>query len=166
MQTRRRFLANASVAAGCTFGLLSGRPAQADAPPEVSRIQIAEFLPTSCDPALYYAEDALKAEGFSEVVFHPVGNDDPFQLLADGKVDLHWDFAPSNISALDAGLPVKLLGGVHSGCLEFIANDQVRSVSELKGKKVGLMPLPAPYLGVPDGRLCRARSAPRHRLGD
>jgi NitT/TauT family transport system substrate-binding protein len=155
MQTRRRFLANASVAAGCTFGLLSGSPAQAEAPPEVSRIRIAEFLPTSCDPPLFYAEDALKAEGFSEVVYQPTGDDDPFQLLADDKLDLHWDFAPTNISALDAGLPVKLLGGIHSGCLELIANDQIKSVSDLKGKRVGLLPLPhiwvslmAAYVGL------------------
>lgn len=155
MQTRRRFLANASVAAGCTLGLLSGRPARTEAPPEVSRIRIAEFLPTSCDPPLFYAEEALKAEGFSEVVFHPVGNDDPFQLLADNKIDLHWDFAPTNISALDAGLPIKLLGGIHSGCLELIANDKIRAVGDLKGKKVGLTPLPhilvslmAAYVGL------------------
>jgi NitT/TauT family transport system substrate-binding protein len=155
MQTRRQFLANASVAAGCTFGLLSGRPAQAEAPPEVSLIRIDKFLPTSCDPAMFYAEDALKAEGFSEVVYQPTGDDDPFQLLADDRIDLHWDFAPTNITALDAGLPIKLLGGVHSGCLELIANDTIKSVGDLKGKKVGLSPLPhiwvslmAAYVGL------------------
>jgi len=155
MQTRRRFLANASVATGCTFGLLSGRPAQAEPPPEVSRIRIAEFLPTSCDPALFYAEDLLKVEGFSEVVYQPTGDDDPFQLLADDKIDLHWDFAATSISALDAGLSIKLLGGIHSGCLELIANDKIKSVGDLKGKKVGLTLLPhvlvhlmAAYVGL------------------
>jgi hypothetical protein len=59
METRRRFLTNASVSAGCTFGLLSGRLAQAEATPEVSRIRIAQFLPTSCDPALF---EELKRE--------------------------------------------------------------------------------------------------------
>ena len=39
---------------------------------------------------------------------------------------------------LDAGVPVTALAGVHSGCFELFAHEPIRTISDLKGKKVGI----------------------------
>ena len=44
------------------------------------------------------------------------------------------DFLP----LLDAGKPLTVLSGVHVGCMELRANDSIRSVMDLRGKKVGV----------------------------
>ncbi|MDP9808088.1 ABC-type nitrate/sulfonate/bicarbonate transport system substrate-binding protein [Rhizobium tibeticum] len=35
-------------------------------------------------------------------------------------------------------MPVKVLTGLHSGCLELIAKESIRSVTDLRGKRVGV----------------------------
>ena len=59
-----------------------------------------------------------------------------------------------------------VLAGLHSGCLELIANDSVHSIPELKGKRVGIHALGSlsACFARPDGRLCRARSGQRYRV--
>jgi NitT/TauT family transport system substrate-binding protein len=39
---------------------------------------------------------------------------------------------------IDAGEPLAIVAGVHVGCFELIANERIRSIRDLKGKKVGL----------------------------
>ena len=39
---------------------------------------------------------------------------------------------------LDAGEPITALAGVHSGCYELFAHEPIRTVSDLKGKRVAL----------------------------
>ena len=63
--------------------------------------------------------------------------------------------------------PVTALAGVHSGCYELFAHEPIRSISDLKGRSVGIKSLTlgrAPVSGD-HGRPCRARPAPGHRLG-
>jgi NitT/TauT family transport system substrate-binding protein len=43
-----------------------------------------------------------------------------------------------HITSIEAGVPIKVLAGLHSGCLELIANDTIHSVADLKGKRVGV----------------------------
>jgi NitT/TauT family transport system substrate-binding protein len=54
------------------------------------------------------------------------------------------NYAPVHVSSIDAGIPIKVLGGLHSGCLELIANDRVEGISDLKGKRVGMHDPDAP----------------------
>jgi NitT/TauT family transport system substrate-binding protein len=42
------------------------------------------------------------------------------------------------VSALDHGVDLTVLGGVHVGCFELFVNEGVRSLTDLKGKSVGL----------------------------
>ncbi len=52
-----------------------------------------------------------------------------------------------HIASIDAGVPIKVLTGLHSGCFEVIANDSVSNLTDLKGKRVGVVCLeftPAP----------------------
>jgi NitT/TauT family transport system substrate-binding protein len=39
--------------------------------------------------------------------------------------------------AIDAGEPITLIAGVHVGCFELFAHEGIRSIRDLKGKKVG-----------------------------
>ena len=43
-----------------------------------------------------------------------------------------------HITSIEAGVPIKVLTGVHTGCFELIANDSVRTVTDMRGKRVGV----------------------------
>ncbi len=92
----------------------------------------------------------MRAEGFTDVRYiEPPIDADTFALLSSGELDFEQDFAPAHITAIDAGLRVKVLAGVHSGCLELIANDSIRDITDLKGKRVGVFSMTsAPHVLV------------------
>jgi NitT/TauT family transport system substrate-binding protein len=58
--------------------------------------------------------------------------------IARGEVDFGQDFSASTIIPIDAGIPMVMLAGVHSGCIEMFARESIRSVVDLKGKNVGV----------------------------
>jgi NitT/TauT family transport system substrate-binding protein len=59
-------------------------------------------------------------------------------MFARGELDFAlWD-AGSVVFRLDAGVPIKALAGVHPGCFELFAHEPIRTISDLKGKKVGI----------------------------
>jgi NitT/TauT family transport system substrate-binding protein len=45
------------------------------------------------------------------------------------------------IVAIDAGVPIVMLGGVHVGCFELFGTDRIRSIGDLKGKSVAGGPI-------------------------
>ena len=47
-------------------------------------------------------------------------------------------FAALLLPAIDAGEAVTVLAGVHVGCFELFANESIRTIRDLKGKKVGI----------------------------
>jgi NitT/TauT family transport system substrate-binding protein len=53
-------------------------------------------------------------------------------------VDLSLHFVALLIPAIDAGGAITMLAGVHVGCFELFANEDIRSIRDLKGKKVGM----------------------------
>jgi len=61
--------------------------------------------------------------------------------LAQGKLDFDTNFASNYIRAIDAGETITLLAGVHVGCFEFFAHEGVRTITDLKGKSVGVQAL-------------------------
>ena len=58
--------------------------------------------------------------------------------VARGELDFGFDTAASVVSRLDSGEPIKALAGVHPGCFELFGHEPIRTVSDLKGKKVGI----------------------------
>jgi NitT/TauT family transport system substrate-binding protein len=121
-----------------TAGLLGAgaQSAAADAPPETTRIRIHD-APITCFAPVYVAEELLKAEGFTDVQYvkTPLA-EGPTQALAQGLIDITQNDTAAHLMVLDAGGPVVILGGIHSGCWELFANDSVRSLRDLKGKTV------------------------------
>src|SRR5215510_11823792 len=136
-QTRRRFLAT-TVSAGAA-GLLRPPPvAAADArlgttPARFFKNRVICVVPQ------YAAESLLRAEGFTDVSYVEVQPADEVpKAIADGRVDFTMSFAVNHIQTIDRGAPITILGGVHIGCYELFAREGIGSITELKGKQVGL----------------------------
>lgn len=114
--------------------------ATAEPPPETTKIRLFEADGFgSCVAPQYIAHELLKLEGFTDVryVKHPSETQlEQHELLLSGQIDISLSFPPHDISLIDAGGPLVILAGSHSGCVEVIGNRRVRSTPDLKGKTV------------------------------
>ena len=149
LQNRRRFLAGLT-ATGATGLICSAMPARAEPPPETTTVRLARFSPASCEFPTYIAEELLRAEGFSDVRY--VAGDptvDTSIWLARGEIDFDYNYAAIHIGSIASGVPITVLAGLHSGCIELVANDSIRSIAGLKGKRVGVYaPNTSPHMLV------------------
>lgn len=136
--TRREFLGRLTLAGAAGFVGFRPPRAYAEAPPEVRRIRIAQ-LRGLCVAPQYVAEELLRAEGFEEVQY--VQETEAFgtgKLQVTGDADVGLGFAGPVILRVDAGEPLRILAGVHSGCFELFGNERVRQVRDLRGKTVAV----------------------------
>jgi NitT/TauT family transport system substrate-binding protein len=88
---------------------------------------------------VYIAGELMRADGLTGVRF--VKGDksvDQSEWIAHGETDFSVNFPPNQIASIDAGVPIKVLTGLHSGCLELIAKEGIHSVTDLRGKRVGM----------------------------
>jgi NitT/TauT family transport system substrate-binding protein len=135
-QDRRRFLSALSAAG--TLGLFGAPISSAeDAPLETTRIRFAKSA-AICHAPQYVAEDLLRAEGFTHIQYVVRPPAVLAAMLGRGEFDFSLRFSAPSIVAIDAGDPLAILAGVHLGCFELIANEHIRSIRDLKGKKVGI----------------------------
>ena len=140
MQNRRDFLAGLS-AAGAASVLGSQTSLGDEGPPEVTtiRIQREELENPICLAPEFVAEDLLRAEGFRDVQYVVTRNGPAFtQAFERGEIDFGFMFAPGAVRRLDDGVPITVVAGVHPGCFELFVHDPVRTVTDLKGKRVGV----------------------------
>lgn len=94
--------------------------------------------PGACIAPQYVAEELIRAEGLTD--FRDIGAQAGLAataMLASGEVDFSLDFQTSFILPLDQGAPIKVLCGLHVGCYELFAREEIRSVLDLKGRTVG-----------------------------
>jgi NitT/TauT family transport system substrate-binding protein len=139
IQSRRRFLAGAAMAGAA--GLVGApKSLHAEPPPETTTIRLPQWIGGAyCWAAEYLAGELLRAEGFTDVRY--VQGDtsvDHSVWLTRGETDFSVNYPPIHIASINAGLPIRVLAGLHSGCLELIANESVRGIADLKGKRVGI----------------------------
>jgi NitT/TauT family transport system substrate-binding protein len=136
MQSRRHFLAGVTAAGAGVLGARS--TLAAEGPPEVATIRLRRD-PSICVAPWYIAEDLLRAEGFADIRYVPAqAGPIQAQMLIDGELDFCvWDAAGA-VSRLDGGLPVTVVAGLHAGCFELFAHEPIRTIRDLKGKKVGI----------------------------
>jgi len=135
LQTRRRFLTTVSLAGAA--GLLHAPVLQAaEEPLETTTVRLAKR--GLCNAPEYVAEELLRAEGFTEIRYINIPGATTSEAIAQGEVDLSMGYASYFVAAIDAGKPVVLLAGIHVGCFELFANEGIRGVAELKGKRVGV----------------------------
>jgi NitT/TauT family transport system substrate-binding protein len=69
------------------------------------------------------------------------GATDAENLLAEGKGDLHPGFSGRLMIRVDAGNPIVILSGLHRGCYELFGTEKIRSIRDLKGKRVAVTDL-------------------------
>jgi NitT/TauT family transport system substrate-binding protein len=136
-QTRRRFI-NSALLAGASSLLRVSRSAASERGLETKSVRLLQD-PGICLAPEYAAEELLRAEGFTDVRYIEVATDaDSVAALVRGEVDFAPNYASQFIAAIDGGQPVAMLAGVHVGCFELFANEDIRSIRDLKGKKVGM----------------------------
>ena len=167
---RRDFLFSA--ASSATVGLVwSGqrRTARAqEAPPETTSIRLAK-TPSLCVMPQYVVDELLADEGLTQVDY-VVSDSGPLlsEAIASGQIDFAMHFSGPLVLLLDRGRKVTMLAGVHVGCFELFAKDDIRSIADLKGRSVGISMLEVQpsCLRLGNGGVGRARSDEGHQLGD
>ena len=135
---RRRFMGGLTAAAAA--GLLGMRPESAAAAP-VPEIKTVQFLtyPAACIAPQWVAEDLLRADGFTEVKYvDPPEHMLTAKAVGSGHADFSMEAAPVIPTHLDAGESIVVLSGIHTGCFELFGNAGVRSVRDLKGKRISV----------------------------
>jgi NitT/TauT family transport system substrate-binding protein len=131
LHNRRDFLASASLA-GVASLLGRGESFAQEASPETTTVR----MPTGtliCNAPTYIADELLRAEGFTDIQRVPVP---PDRLPMEGELDFAMVYTPPMIAAIEAGSPATVLAGVHVGCNSFFAHEGIRTIRDLKGKKV------------------------------
>lgn len=139
VQSRRQFLAGLSLTG--TAGLLGvPRSLHAEPPPETTTVRLPRWVGGSyCWAAEYIAGELMRAEGLTDVRFVEADRSvDQSEWIARGETDFDLNFPPKQIASIDAGVPIKVLTGLHSGCLEVIAKEGINSIVDLRGKRVGV----------------------------
>lgn len=105
-------------------------------PPETKTVRIV--IPFTCDPGLMLAEDYLREEGFTDVRYVNT----PFferGWLLNREADVSLGHPEFITASLDAGVPLLMLAGLHSGCLEVWAGPGIQNIGELRGKKIAVL---------------------------
>ena len=140
IQSRRDFLASLTAAGAAS--VLDPRTLLADdGPPETTTIRLA-FTTSICFAPLDVAEELLRAEGFTDIQYvRAAGGFTSPQMIGGGEVDFGASFAGTVVYQLDAGLPITAVGGLHSGCYELFVHEPIHSISDLKGRRVGIQTL-------------------------
>ena len=59
-------------------------------------------------------------------------------MIARGEIDFSLYLPATLVFRWDAGVPITALTGLHPGCFELFAHEPIRTISDLKGKKVGI----------------------------
>lgn len=103
-------------------------------PPETTRLRLA-WVPTICLAPTIVAEALLRVEGFTEIDYVTTTAGSP---AATGQVDFDVRTAAWVAARIDRGEPITALGGLHVGCYELFAHAPITTISELKGKRVGV----------------------------
>jgi NitT/TauT family transport system substrate-binding protein len=134
MQSRRQFLASTSLAAA-TAVFLPRAALAAEPPPEVTTVRVASWPGYACLTPQSISEALLRAEGFTDVQFVPPSESDG---VVQGTIDFDMESAPWLAAALDGDAPITVLAGVHTGCFELFAHDPVRTITDLRGKRIAI----------------------------
>jgi len=141
--TKRDFLV-ATAATAATGLVWSGRRPAAlaqEAPPETTAVRLAKS-PSLCVMPQYVVDELLAAEGLTQIDY-VVTDSGPLlsEAIASGQIDFALHFSGPLILQLDRGKKITMLAGVHVGCFELFAKDDIRGIADLKGRSVGTQEL-------------------------
>jgi NitT/TauT family transport system substrate-binding protein len=153
LQGRRRFLSSFALAGAAGLGGATGAvtlggagsPVAVEPPPEITTIRFEKDSVACIAPQVVH--ELLGAEGFTDIRYVELTEayvrSSPTApiptMLARGEVDFARDFAVSQLLLMDAGAPITLLTGLHSGCFEVIGKEDIRNIADLRGRNVGAL---------------------------
>ncbi|HZO28978.1 MAG TPA: ABC transporter substrate-binding protein [Chloroflexota bacterium] len=130
-------VAGLAVLSGCSRLSAPIAPARGGDPTlETTRLRLDPL--SICGAPQVVAEELLRAEGFTDIQYRVVPNLSAREALVAGELDLDVQFAAPSIIRVDAGDPIVFLAGVHVGCFEVFGSDQVRTLSDLKGRSAAV----------------------------
>jgi NitT/TauT family transport system substrate-binding protein len=137
MTTRRAFANGMALTAGAAMLGLSTKAADAEPPPETTKLRLPRFaFDHACLAPQWVADELLRAEGFTDIQY--VTTDHGLPALAAGKVDFAGADIMSLLLMLDGGAPLVAIGGIHAGCFELFGTSRVRSLLDLKNCTVAV----------------------------
>ena len=113
---------------------------RAEPPPETRRIRF-NHAPAACLAPQYLAEELLKAEGFTDIQYVTPRDHSSATLnrmIVAGEIHFTMNDAPSWLVDLYGEAPLVLLAGVHTGCYELFVGERIRTIRDLRGKKVAV----------------------------
>ena len=140
--SRRQFLGKVALAGTAALLGLPRESAAVEPPPETTTLRLGFRPGLICHAPLYLAEEFLRAEGFTDVGYINKPSSIAFRkAVADGEAQFHMGYAATTITLVDAGDPIILLAGIHTGCLELFGTNRVRAIRDLKGKVVSVLEL-------------------------
>src|SRR5688572_19950699 len=117
IQSRRRFLTGISAAGA--VGLISASPSlHAKPPPEIMTVRLPRWFggDAYCWAGAYIAADLLRAEGFTVQDIEGDTSLDNSEWLTRGQTDFDLNMPSMQIKLIDAGAPITILTGLHTGC--------------------------------------------------
>jgi NitT/TauT family transport system substrate-binding protein len=116
---------------GSDYGIAAVEP-----PPETTTVRFQQ-LKSPCWVPQLVAEPLLREEGFKDVQYieHEKTSQGEEDILA-GRVDFTADFTAQSLLKLVPGDPIDFISGFHVGCYSLIGSDKIKTVRDLKGKKV------------------------------
>jgi NitT/TauT family transport system substrate-binding protein len=134
--TRRDFTNGMALTTAAAILGVSPRPADAEPPPEITRLKLARYpYDHACLAPQWVAEELLRVEGFTDIEYTPTLS---YEDLVTGKLDFAGAEIMGLLMSLDAGLPVVAIAGIHAGCFELFGTSRVRSLLDLKNRTVAV----------------------------
>ena len=142
MHANRRdlLLAGACAASAALVGSMAVRlgAEESNPRPEITTIRLSKNQGICIAPQ-YVVSDLLNAEGFTNVVYVQVdGGVAQTSAVANGDLDFGIDYSGSLLLDVDRGLRITFLAGIHVGCFELFAKEDIRSVADLRGRTIGI----------------------------
>jgi NitT/TauT family transport system substrate-binding protein len=137
VKTRRNFLTTLT-AAGAAGLVRAPASLAAEGALETTTVRIAKVPGGICLAPQYVGEELLRAEGFTDVRYVECPPTGYVQAIGRGEADFSTAEATYVVQRIVGGAPVVVVGGVHVGCYELFAQQSIRRVSELKGKRVAV----------------------------
>ena len=139
--SRRKFLSALTLAGTANFLALRHESIAAEPPPETDKIRVIEPPEICSGTTLIAAQELLKGEGFTQLQVKKATGIDGVNAVARGEADFSITPVPSLVTRVDAGEPLMLLAGIHIGCFELFGSERIRSLRDLKGKRVAVSAL-------------------------
>ena len=144
--SRRTLFRGAAAAAGtaaltsCRSGAGSSAP---DGPLETTTIRLNKS-PSSCFAAQAAASEFLTRAALTDTKYLDVDPTEQSAQLAAGAFDMATYPAQLAAARIDAGDPIVVLGGIHSGCWQIFGGDAVTSMTDFRGRTIAT---PGPQTG-------------------